>query len=109
MKLILVLFFVTILAPPVFASTVTGEVFVNVSELEATVRVEGPAAQKLFESLDVPQEAHDLTMIKQTNEMACFQHNSEKQPTYTCVIFVFVNKDFISTKSRYLKVSGSVP
>ena len=85
----------------VFAASETGRAVVSIDDVEATVRVEGDAARALFESLEVSRRTHGLTAIKETREVACFEYRETAKPTYTCSIFIFVTKDFISLKSRY--------
>lgn len=85
------------------ATGATGHAIVSVGEIDAVVRIEGQAAQTLFESLEVSSNHQGTTAIKETRELACFQYNQKIPATYTCTIFIFVNKDFISIKSRYLQ------
>jgi hypothetical protein len=85
-----------------FGAYTKAQAVISIGEVEATVRVEGRPAQMLFESLETPVKKVGLTSIKETSEIACFQYNQTLAATYSCSIFVFMNKDFISTKSRYL-------
>ena len=88
---------------PCFSASTVGPAIVSVGEIEATVRIEGGAAQTLFDSLDTAVEHQGPTAIKETRDIACFRYDENAPAPYTCVIFVFVNKDFVSTKSRYLQ------
>ena len=102
MRSVVVLFFGMIFSLQGSANSTTGRAVVNVGEVEANVRLDGAAAKSLFESLDVPINSEKSTSIKHTKEIACFQYHEDSATSYTCVIFIFVNKDFISDQSRYL-------